>query len=175
MSRALPDEVWHPASEQDGTRIIVRRERPHLGRPTVRVRPRRGHAPPGLSDRHPLRRSLAAAPGGPTPRARVEDRIRCGKTTGFGRFPTRRFTLNQAWLGLSPAATAVLAWTQTLLLEGELATAEPQKLCCRLLHAAPVLLVAIRCLRLRIAVTWPGRHELINAFARLTVLPRPTA
>lgn len=29
--RALPEQVWHPALAQDGTRAIVRRERPHPG------------------------------------------------------------------------------------------------------------------------------------------------
>jgi hypothetical protein len=28
--------------------------------------------------------------------ARVEDRIRCGKDTGFGRFPSRQFAINKA-------------------------------------------------------------------------------
>src|SRR5688572_21801104 len=60
--------------------------------------------------------------------ARVEDRIRCGKDTGFGRFPSRIFAINQAWL--QPALTGIdlLAWTQMLVLDGELATAEPRKL-----------------------------------------------
>ncbi|MFI5915935.1 hypothetical protein [Dactylosporangium sp. NPDC051541] len=30
--------------------------------------------------------------------ARVEDRIRTGKDTGFGRFPSRVFAINAAWL-----------------------------------------------------------------------------
>jgi hypothetical protein len=29
--------------------------------------------------------------------ARVEDRIRCGKDTGYGRFPSRTFAINAAW------------------------------------------------------------------------------
>lgn len=77
------------------------------------------------------------------------------------------------WLELSLVATDLLAWTQTLLLEGELATAESKRLRYRLLHAAARITRGGRRLRLRIAVTWPWRHELINAFARLTALPRP--
>ncbi len=77
--------------------------------------------------------------------------IRCGKTTGFGRFLSRHFTLNQAWLELSLTATDLLAWTQTLLLEGELATAEPKKLRYRLLHEAARITPGGRRLRLRIA------------------------
>ncbi len=71
--------------------------------------------------------------------ARVEDRIRTGKTTGFGRFPSRQFAINQAWLELALTGIDLLAWTQTLLLDGALATAEPKKLRYRLLHVAAKL------------------------------------
>ncbi|MFF4780973.1 transposase [Streptomyces griseorubiginosus] len=67
----------------------------------------------------------------------------------------------------------MLAWTQPLLMEGELATAEPKKFRYRLLHAAARITRGGRRLRLRIAATCPWRHELINAFASLTALPRP--
>lgn len=64
--------------------------------------------------------------------ARVEDRIRCGRTTGFGRLPSRHFGINAVWLELSLTAIDLLAWTRTLLLGGELADAEPKKLRYRL-------------------------------------------
>ena len=66
----------------------------------------------------------------------VEDRISCGKSTGFGRFPSRDFGVNTVWLELSLTAIDLLAWTRFLLLDGELATAEPKKLRYRLLHVA---------------------------------------
>ncbi|WP_083977747.1 transposase [Kitasatospora azatica] len=68
---------------------------------------------------------------------RVEDHIRCGKTTRFGRFPSRHFAINQAWLELSLTAIDLLARARTLLLEGGFPTAEPKKLRYRILHAAP--------------------------------------
>jgi hypothetical protein len=105
--------------------------------------------------------------------ARVEDHIRCGKTTGFGRFPSRHFAINQAWLELSLTAIDLLAWTRTLLLDGELATAEPKKLRYRLLYAATRLTRGARRLRLRISAAWPWCHELTAAFSRLAALPRP--
>lgn len=76
-------------------------------------------------------------------------------------------------LELSLTALDLLAWIRTLLLEGELATAEPKKLRYRLLHAAGRITRGGRRLHLRISATWPWRNELTSAFARLTTLPRP--
>lgn len=103
--------------------------------------------------------------------ANVEDHIRTGKDTGFGRFPSRPFQINAAWLELSLAAIDLLAWTRVLLLDGELANAEPKKLRYRLLHVAARLTRGGRCLRLRISATWPWRKELAEAFRRLAALP----
>ncbi|MFE3214742.1 IS1380 family transposase [Streptomyces antimycoticus] len=196
--QALPDQVWHPALEQDGslrdgaqtaeltgmvdltgypdgTRIIVRRERPHPG------------AQLSLFDldegmRHQVfLTDTPIAGGGPLQHlevrhrahARVEDRIRCGKITGFGRFPSRRFAVNAAWLELSLTAIDLLAWTRALLLDGELADAEPKKLRYRLLQTTARITRSGRRLYLRIAETWPWRHVLTTAFARLAALPQP--
>ncbi|MGW5481811.1 IS1380 family transposase [Streptomyces sp. NPDC004008] len=195
--RALPDQVWHPALEQDGslregaqvaeltgmvdlagypngTRIVVRRERPHPGAQLSLFDLDEGmRHQVFLTDTPYSAGSLQQLEVRHRAHARVEDRIRCGKTTGFGRFPSRHFTLNAAWLELSLAAADLLAWTRTLLLEGELATAEPKKLRYRLLHTAARLTRGGRRLHLRISATWPWRHELAKAFARLAALPRP--
>jgi hypothetical protein len=93
--------------------------------------------------------------------------------TGFGRFPSRHFQVNAAWLELSLAAIDLLAWTRTLLLDGDLAAAEPKKLRYRLLHVAARLTRGGRRLRLRISKAWPWRNEFATAFHRLAALPRP--
>lgn len=93
--------------------------------------------------------------------ARVEDRIRTGKDTGFGRFPSRVFAINAAWLELA------------LTGHGELATAEPKKLRYRLLHVAGRLTRSARQTRLRIAEHWPWARDLVAAFDRLAALPQP--
>ena len=60
--------------------------------------------------------------------ARVEDRIRCAKDTGLDHFPSRSFAINAAWLTVVMLAVDLIAWTQHLLLHGDLAKAEPKTL-----------------------------------------------
>ena len=56
-------------------------------------------------------------------RARVEDGIREDKDTGLARLQFREFALNEVWLEIVLLAHDLIIWTQTLLLEGELAVA----------------------------------------------------
>jgi hypothetical protein len=157
-----------------GTRIIVRRERPHPGAQLDLIEHRDGwrytcfatDTPGGqhawLDARH---RS----------HARVEDRIRCGKDTGLRRFPSRVFAINAAWLACALTAIDLLAWTQTILLhdDPDLARSEPKALRYRLLHVAARLVRGGRRLRLKIDRTWRWAHALTQAFHRLRNLPTP--
>jgi DDE family transposase len=198
---ALPETAWTPAIDVDGDprehaavaeltgllpvtmfadypegmRVIVRRERPHPGAQLDLIEERDGwrytclatdtgvgqHA--WLDARH---RS----------HARVEDRIRCGKDTGLGRFPSKRFAINQAWLACTLIAIDLIAWAQTILLhdQPDLAKAEPKTLRYRLLHVAARLVRGGRRLRLKIDRTWRWAHVLAAAFHRLHALPVPT-
>ena len=87
--------------------------------------------------------------------ARVEDRIRCGKDTGLNHFPSRSFRVNAAWLSVVMLAVDLLTWTQHLLLDGELAKAEPKTLRYRLLHTAARITHGQRRTRVRIQQSWP--------------------
>jgi hypothetical protein len=162
------------ASFPAGTRLICRRERPHPG------------AQLSLFDqvngmRHQVFATDTPHGGGSIQflevrhrcHARVEDRIRCGKTTGFGRFPSRQFAINAAWLELALTGIDLLCWTQHLLLDGEMAVAEPKKLRYRLLHVAAKLSRTARTTTLRIAAEWPWTDDLVTAFQRLATLPEP--
>jgi hypothetical protein len=158
----------------EGTRMIVRRERPHPGAQLslfdtiaglrhqvfVTDTPRTACSLQLLELRH-------------RGHARVEDRIRTGKDSGFGRFPSRLFAINQAWLELALVGIDLLAWTRTLLLDGEHALAEPKKLRYRLLHVAARIVRTARRTHLRIAQRWPWARDLVTAFARLDALPKP--
>jgi hypothetical protein len=172
ISGLLPVEFV--ANYPAGTRFIVRRERPHPGAQLslldtidgMRHQVMATDTPPGAGSVQ----FLEARHRG---HARVEDRIRCGKDCGFGRFPSRVFAINAAWLELALTGIDLLAWTQLLLLNGELARAEPKKLRYRLLHVPARLTRSARRTRLRIADQWPWADQLITAFSRLASLPQP--
>jgi Transposase DDE domain group 1 len=72
------------------------------------------------------------------------------------------------WLELVLIGIDLIAWTQTLLLDGEHALAEPKKLRYRILHVAARIVSTARRTCLRIAQRWPG---LATAYARLAALP----
>jgi Transposase DDE domain group 1 len=72
-------------------------------------------------------------------------------------------------------AVDLIAWTQHLLLQADLAKAEPKTLRYRLLHVAARLTRGQRRLWLRIQRTWPWARDLAAAFARLATLRIPTS
>jgi DDE family transposase len=101
----------------EGTRLIVRRERPHPGaqlsvldcetgyRHTAFITDQTGEDIAALELRH--RR-----------RAKIEDAIRTGKETGMRRMPFAAFAHNEAWLEVSLLAQAMLRWAALLCLDG---------------------------------------------------------
>lgn len=159
----------------DGTRVIVRRERPHPGAQLSLFDHEEGfrHLAFATDTPHGRGGAIAFLEARHRAHARVEDRIRTGKNTGIGRFPSRLFAVNQAWLELALTAIDLLAWTQTMLLDGELALAEPKTLRYRLLHVAARITRGARRTWLRINQYWPWRHEIAAAFTRLAALPLP--
>ena len=131
----------------------------------------------------------ATKPSSPTPRpgswpsrspapahARVEDRIRHAKDTGLGRFPSREFKINQAWLMLTQIAADLLAWTRLLALTGDakiLRDCEPKALRYRFLHVPARLNRGAR-RRLKIPETWPWAAAIVAVFANIATIPAPT-
>lgn len=152
-----------------GTRLIVRRERPHPGaqfqvfdshgyRHTAFITDQQGTDIAALELRH--RR-----------RARVEDAIRCAKETGMRGLPFAAFEHNRVWLELSLIAQELLCWAARLCLRGELALAEPKRIRQRLLHVAGRIVRSGRRTVLRLPRSWPWAGALATAFARLRSLP----
>jgi hypothetical protein len=158
----------------EGTRFMVRRERPHPGAQLTLFDTIEGWRHQMVATDTPAGNgSIQLLEARHRAHARVEDRIRTGKDTGFGRFPSRIFAINQAWLQLALTGIDLLAWAQALLLDGDLARAEPKKLRYRLLHVAARITRTARRTRLAIAADWPWTDALTSAFSRLAALPQP--
>ena len=64
----------------------------------------------------------------------------------------------------------LLLWTQALLLDGELAKAEPKRIRYRLLHVAGRLAFSGHRAKLHLQDTWPSAAELLAAFQKLKTL-----
>jgi Transposase DDE domain group 1 len=102
--------------------------------------------------------------------ARVEDRIRNGKATGLDHFPCHDFAANSGWLMTVLIACDLIAWTQGLCLEGEMAKAEPKRLRWALWHTAGRITTSGRRRTLHLDAAWPSASLLQRAFHRLEQL-----
>jgi hypothetical protein len=158
-----------------GSRVIVRRERPHPGA-QLRFTDADGHRFTAfITDTKPggAKRQHADLEVRHRSHARVEDRIRCGKATGLRNLPCKGYQQNKVWLELALTAADLLTWTQALCLDGDLASCEPAALRYRLLHVAARLVRTGRQWHLKIDRDWPWASDLATAFARLRAAPWP--
>lgn len=154
----------------EGTRLIVRRERPHPGAQLSVLDCETGYRHTAfITDQSD--EDIAALELRHRRRARVEDAIRVAKETGMRRMPFAAFAHNEAWLEISLLAQALLRWAGRLCLEGELSLAEPKRVRQRLLHVAGRLVRSGRRVALRLPRGWPWAEALVAAFARLRALP----
>jgi hypothetical protein len=189
---AQPESSWIPAIDPDGsvrpgaevceltgwidlgrwppgTRVLCRREDAHPGA-QLRFTDLDGHRfQVFLTDQDDA--DLAVLELRHRQRARVEDRIRGAKATGLSNLPFDLWRRNQVWLELVLAAQDLTGWTQALLLDGELATAEPKTLRYRLLLVAARIVHHARRVIVRLQRSWPWAAELAAAFNRLRALP----
>jgi hypothetical protein len=156
--------TWPP-----GTRAICRREDAHPGA-QLRFTDHDGHRFQVFLTDQPDP-DLASLELRHRQRARVEDRIRAAKATGLQNLPFDRWRRNQVWLELVLAAQDLTCWTQALLLDGDLAVAEPKTLRYRLLHTAGRIVHHARRVILQLQRSWPWATQLARAFARLRTLP----
>lgn len=189
----VPDSDWIPAVSADGTterdhsevcevtgflnlgawpqgtRAIARREDPHPGAQFT-FTDHNGHRYQMLltDQTDPDIAYLEARHRG---RARVEQRIAAAKDSGLRNLPFSSFAANQGWLTLVLVCQDLIAWTQTLLLEGDLCRAEPKRLRFTLWHQAGTLARTGRRTYLHLGTTWPWTQQLARAFHRLQTLP----
>lgn len=198
----VPTGCWHPAVDNNGdrrdgaqvveltelvnldawptgTRLIVRRERPHPGaqlslfdtiegfRHTAFITNTRGY-------------DIAALECRQRQRARAENVIRDAKATGLANLPFDDIVNNDTWMQLCFAANDLLAWAQRIGCVGQLRRATPKTIRHRLLHIAARITPTGR--RLRLDRHWPWTTTLLDAitrvrtaFAPLTVANTSTA
>jgi hypothetical protein len=198
----IPTGCWHPAIDAggarrdgaevveltdvvdlstwpDGTRLIVRRERPHPGaqlslfdtiegfRHTAFITNQTGY-------------DVAALELQQRQRARAENVIRDTKACGLANLPFDDVVNNEAWMNLCFTANDLLGWAQHIGCTGQLRRATPKTIRHRLLHIAARITPNSR--RLRLDHDWPWTatvidaiHRVRTAFRTLTVTTEPSA
>ncbi|MGH3657932.1 MAG: IS1380 family transposase [Micromonosporaceae bacterium] len=201
---AIPDQCWHPAIQTDhgngndlrdgawvaeatglidltgwpeGSRLILRKERPHPGAQLTFT------DVDGMRITALLTNTPANTPAGIVPgqaaglelrhrqHARVEDRIREAKATGLRNFPCRAWNENNAWLEVIMTAVDLVCWTKLICFADvpELGRCEIAAFRYRVLHVAARVTHAARRLHLRIDKTWRWAVHIAEGFHRLRV------
>ena len=192
---AIPEEVWAPAIEPDGdiregaevveitrlvdlaawplgSRLIVRRERPHPGaqlslfdtvnehRHTAFITDTARKVVPGQTAGLELRHRQ---------HARIEDRIRQAKAAGLRNLPCRDVAENNAWLETVLAAADLVCWSKLICFADDdvIARCEIDTFRYRILHTAARLTRTGRRTNLRIDRTWTWARTLALGFNRL--------
>jgi len=157
----------------EGSRVIVRKERPHPGaqlslfdticgfRHTAFI-----FAPRDPRERE--RRPMAALELRHRQHARVEDRIRQGKAAGLKNLPCAEAEENDAWLECVLAAADLVCWSKLLcFIDDELARCEIAAFRYKILHMAARITRSGRVLRLRLDRSWLWAKALALGFDRL--------
>ena len=167
----LPDalrEAW-PA----GMRVIVRREHPHPGAQLSLFEERDGWRYQAFVT-NTTTWQVGFLEARHRAHARVEDRIRVAKDTGLGRFPSREYAINHAWLTVVQVAADLLAWLRLLALPDALKACEPKALRYRFLHIPARLTRGARRRHLRLPQTWPWVTEAVATFTNVMAIPMRT-
>ena len=193
---AIPERAWTPAVAADGEvrdgadvaeatglldlrrwptgmRVIVRRERPHPGAQLSLLEEADGWRYQAFATNTRVGQ-LAFLEARHRAHARVEDRIKAAKDSGLGRFPSREYAINQAWLKIVAVAADLTAWLRLLALDGDLAATEPKGLRLKMLHVPARLVRSGRRRHLRLPGRWPWADQIVEAFRRIMIIPAPT-
>jgi Transposase DDE domain group 1 len=154
-----------------GTRLILRKERPHPGAQLrftdadgMRVTAFITDTAPGL-----VPGQVAGLELRHRQHARVEDRIRELKATGLRNLPCHAFDANAAWLEIILAAADLVTWARLIGFTSHpgLARAEITTFRYRVLHVAARITRGARRTRLRIDATWRWASQIATAWQHL--------
>jgi len=190
----IPDQCWHPATEDgdelregawvaeatgmidlsswpEGSRLILRKERPHPGAQLTFTDVGGHRITAFLTDTRPgvICGQAAGLELRHRQHARVEDRIREGKAAGLRAFPCRGWAENRAWLEAVLAAADLICWAKLICFAHtpSLARCEIAAFRYRVLHAAAQLTRSARRTCLRIDRTWRWATHIAEGFHRL--------
>jgi Transposase DDE domain group 1 len=197
----VPTGCWHPAVEADGsrrdgaevveltnlvtlaawptgTRLIVRRERPHPGAQLSLFDTIEGLRHTAFITNQ-TGADIAALELQQRQRARAENVIRDAKATGLANLPFDDIVNNQVWMQLCFTANDLLGWAQRIGCTGQMRRATPKTIRHRLLHIAAAITPNGQ--RLHLDRAWPWTTTLLDAinrvrtaFRTLTVTKHPT-
>ncbi len=189
----IPGECWHPAIEDDGlrdgawvaevtgmidlsswpegSRLILRKERPHPGAQLTFTDVDGHRITAFLTDtgRGVIPGQIAGLELRHRQHARVEDRIRQAKASGLRNLPCRGFAENAAWLEAVLAAADLVCWAKLICFAHvpSLARCEIAAFRYRVLHVAARLTRSARQACLRIDRTWRWAAQIAAGFHRL--------
>jgi hypothetical protein len=190
----IPERCWAPALDSDGelrdgawvaeatgmvslarwpagSRLILRKERPHPGAQLsftdvdgMRVTALLTDTGPGM-----VPGQVAGLELRHRQHARVEDRIRQAKATGLRNLPCRAWNENAAWLETVLTAVDLVCWTKLICFADtpELGRCEIATFRYRVLHVAARLTRGARYLHLRIDKAWRWATQIAAGFHRL--------
>jgi hypothetical protein len=154
-----------------GTRLILRKERPHPGAQLrftdadgMRVTAFITDTPAGL-----VPGQVAGLELRHRQHARIEDRIRELKATGLRNLPCHAFDANAAWLEIILTAADLVTWARLIGFTSHpgLARAEITTFRYRVLHVAARITRGARRTRLRIDATWRWASQIATAWQHL--------
>jgi len=169
ITECLDLEAW-----PEGSRVIVRKERPHPGAQLSLFDMINGFrhtaficAPRSAEEKLPY--TIDGLELRQRRHARIEDRIRQAKAAGLRNLPCKEIAENNAWLECVLAAADLVAWSKLICFadDPELARCEIANFRYRILHMAARLTRSGRVTRLRLDRTWSWAKQLALGFARL--------
>jgi len=169
LSAYMDLEAW-----PEGSRVIVRKERPHPGAQLSLFDMIEGYrhtaficAPRDANETLP--HEIDALELRHRRHARVEDRIRQAKAAGLRNLPCKQAAENHAWLECVLAAADLVCWSKLICFadDPELASCEIANFRYRILHMAARLTRSARITYLRLDRTWSWAKQLALGFARL--------
>jgi hypothetical protein len=183
----VPTGVWHPAIDAggarrdgaevveltefidlstwpEGTRLIVRRERPHPGAQLSLFDTIEGFRHTAFITNQ-TSFDVAGLELQQRQRARAENVIRDTKACGLANLPFDDIVNNEVWMNLCFAANDLLGWAQRIGCTGQLRRATPKTIRHRMLHVAARITQSSH--RLHLDHHWPWTRTVIDAIHRV--------